>query len=456
MERRYPAAWLRGAVSAAVPVGSFRGPQAVAKLLARCETTALAVGDDYRLAITRWLMGMSIATGLELKEQAERAGEPYAFALATVRYAFDTAFGAPQVAGEGIGRRSEPWRPPTPAGTSPRSPPWLMGSRSSRSETWRWSSTPATDWWPRPPRPIQEMGYWLLVLGGLYRRDDTRSAWRSTPRSTPRTVGFPGPGSALTSRATSWRWPMVTVPSSDQSSAMTRERGSSSARLALTGWSRATMSMEATSAAPTRWPRRCDRAATRQAMAHALTGLIDGSEDEWHRALRLADEHGLRLIAADALEAIGAAAADADSSTEALRLLGAADRLRRETGYRWRFAIEQARFDAALERHARTWETPPKRPGKRAATWTGTRPSPTPSAPAASSASPSRLGEPDTDRAAGRRAGGRGAHEPGDRGTPADGRGTVKTHLEHVYAKTGCRNRAELAAVAVEHRHHDR
>ena len=32
-------------------------------------------------------------------------------------------------------------------------------------------------------------------------------------------------------------------------------------------------------------------------------------------------------------------------------------------------------------------------------------------------------------------------------------RGTVKTHLEHVYAKTGCRNRAELAAVAVEHRH---
>jgi DNA-binding CsgD family transcriptional regulator len=36
------------------------------------------------------------------------------------------------------------------------------------------------------------------------------------------------------------------------------------------------------------------------------------------------------------------------------------------------------------------------------------------------------------------------------------GRGTVESHLEHVYAKTGCRNRAELAAVAVEHRHHDR
>jgi len=31
-------------------------------------------------------------------------------------------------------------------------------------------------------------------------------------------------------------------------------------------------------------------------------------------------------------------------------------------------------------------------------------------------------------------------------------RGTVKTHLEHVYAKTGLRNRTELAAAATQHR----
>jgi DNA-binding CsgD family transcriptional regulator len=36
------------------------------------------------------------------------------------------------------------------------------------------------------------------------------------------------------------------------------------------------------------------------------------------------------------------------------------------------------------------------------------------------------------------------------------GGGTVKTHLEDVYAKTSCRNRAELAALAVQHRHDDR
>ena len=34
-------------------------------------------------------------------------------------------------------------------------------------------------------------------------------------------------------------------------------------------------------------------------------------------------------------------------------------------------------------------------------------------------------------------------------------RGTVKTHLEHVFAKTGLRNRAELAAAVIQHHHHD-
>ena len=29
-------------------------------------------------------------------------------------------------------------------------------------------------------------------------------------------------------------------------------------------------------------------------------------------------------------------------------------------------------------------------------------------------------------------------------------RGTVKTHLEHVFAKTGCRNRAEVAVAALQ------
>jgi hypothetical protein len=92
--------------------------------------------------------------------------------------------------------------------------------------------------------------------------------------------------------------------------------------------------------------------ATRQAMAHAVTGLADGSQDEWHEALQLAGEHGLRLVAVDALEAPGAAAATSDSSAEALRLLAAAERQRQETGNRWRYSFEQHTYDT-VSRSAR-------------------------------------------------------------------------------------------------------
>ena len=101
-QERYPEAWLRAASSAAVPVFSFRGPEAFVELLEHCEATASAVGDDYRLATARWLMHMTIATGLELKEQAERARESYAYALATVRLAIDTVLDEPAVARQAL------------------------------------------------------------------------------------------------------------------------------------------------------------------------------------------------------------------------------------------------------------------------------------------------------------------------------------------------------------------
>ena len=62
----------------------------------------------------------------------------------------------------------------------------------------------------------------------------------------------------------------------------------------------------------------------------------------------LALDHDLRLIAVDALEGLAIAASRAESWAECMRLLGAADRLRAETGYRWRFIFEQQAIDAAL------------------------------------------------------------------------------------------------------------
>jgi len=49
----------------------------------------------------------------------------------------------------------------------------------------------------------------------------------------------------------------------------------------------------------------------------------------------------LRLIAVAALEGLAADAAARESWVEALRLVGAAQRLRDETGYRWRFECEE-------------------------------------------------------------------------------------------------------------------
>jgi hypothetical protein len=79
----------------------------------------------------------------------------------------------------------------------------------------------------------------------------------------------------------------------------------------------------------------------------AITARADDDEDEWHEALRLADAHGFRLLVVDALEGLGGSAATAESWVECLRLLGAAARLREETGYRWRFPSEDDAFEAA-------------------------------------------------------------------------------------------------------------
>ena len=74
---------------------------------------------------------------------------------------------------------------------------------------------------------------------------------------------------------------------------------------------------------------------------------MEQDEDRWQEASSIAAEHGLRLVAVDALEGLAGLAARSESWVECLRLAAAAARLRDETGYRWRFAFEQGRLDAA-------------------------------------------------------------------------------------------------------------
>src|SRR5262249_28302612 len=88
----------------------------------------------------------------------------------------------------------------------------------------------------------------------------------------------------------------------------------------------------------------------RHAYRHIVDGLIESDEGAWHAALDVALQHDVRPVAVDALEGLSAIAAAADSSVEAVRLLGAADRLMDETSYRWRFPSERLRHDDVLAR----------------------------------------------------------------------------------------------------------
>ena len=191
----------------------------------------------------------------------------------------------------------------------------------------------------------------------------------------------------------------------------------------------------------------------RVAYRHLVHGLVDGDEDEWHTALEIALTHGVRPVAVDAFEGLAALAADSDSFVEAMRLLGAADRLMHETGYRWRFPSERRRHDDAVAR-ARAdlgaeadaaWEQ------GRALDWVE----------AAEYARRAR-GErkrprhgwdsltPTESKVADLVAEGFSNPEIADRLLMS--RSTVKTHLEHIFTKTGVRNRAELTAEVVGRR----
>ena len=178
----------------------------------------------------------------------------------------------------------------------------------------------------------------------------------------------------------------------------------------------------------------------------AAAGEADRAEDLHHLALAAAVAGGFALVAVDALEGIAAAAAAGESWEEAVRLIGATARRRDELGYRHDRAAATRAESAA--RHALGEE-----------------------AYAASVAEGSALA---IDAALAYATRARGERKRPSSGwaslTPTEvevvkllaqgltnpqiggrlfiGRGTVKTHLAHVFAKLGVTTRAELAAEA--------
>ena len=183
-------------------------------------------------------------------------------------------------------------------------------------------------------------------------------------------------------------------------------------------------------------------------MRASIEATATQDEDRWHEASSIASEHGLRVTAVDALEGLAVVAAVSESWAECLRLAAAAARLRDETRYRWRFAFEQGRLDAAVA--AATQALGPERAS--ATTAEGTALEWREAAACASRARGERQ----------RPSHGWAALTPTELRVVAlvvdgltnpqiaerllMGRATVKTHIDHIFTKTGLHSRTELAA----------
>jgi len=178
-------------------------------------------------------------------------------------------------------------------------------------------------------------------------------------------------------------------------------------------------------------------------------GDIGQAEDLHHEALAHQARGKLRPAVAESLEALATLAADHESYGEATRLLGAASSLRRSIGFA-RWPVDQAGYDAELVRcreglgevsfeaawsegealgvdevvaYASRARGERKRPS---AGWASLTPT-----------------ELEVVKLAAK---GLTNPEIGER--MFIGRGTVKTHLAHVFAKLGLTSRAQLAAEA--------
>jgi predicted ATPase/DNA-binding CsgD family transcriptional regulator len=182
-------------------------------------------------------------------------------------------------------------------------------------------------------------------------------------------------------------------------------------------------------------------AAVRASMAHIVDA--DDVDRSWHEVLAGALRGEYQVPAVDALEAL--AARSADSPCVAGRLLGAADQLRLDTGYRHRFRFQQDWVDRA----AATADPASRAEGREldwrtVADWAlrswGERRRP--------STGWNSL-TPTEHRVVGFVTA--GLTNPQIAEQLLMSKSTVKTHLTHVFTKLDVRTRAELAARAAQH-----
>jgi DNA-binding CsgD family transcriptional regulator len=178
----------------------------------------------------------------------------------------------------------------------------------------------------------------------------------------------------------------------------------------------------------------------------AAAGEADRAETLHHVALAAAVTGGFALVAVDALEGIAAVAAAGESWEEAARLIGATARRRDELGYRHDRAAATRAESAARDRLGDEAYTAAVAEGSAlaidAAVAYATRARGERKRPSSGWASLTPTEVEVVKLLA------QGLTNPQIGGRLFIGRGTVKTHLAHVFVKLGVTTRAELAAEA--------
>jgi DNA-binding CsgD family transcriptional regulator len=189
-------------------------------------------------------------------------------------------------------------------------------------------------------------------------------------------------------------------------------------------------------------------------MVTSPTGVSWATQVALPVALRIAADDHLHLVLADALEGLAMEARRSESWEECLRLYGAAERVRDECGYHWRYPSEQIGIDEATNAAGSQLTADQAEAAK---------------------AQGRDIGWPEAVQYARRARGERKRPRHGWAAlTPTElqvvdlaaqgltnpqiaerlimGRATVKTHLEHIFAKLGVTTRTGLASEAARRR----
>jgi predicted ATPase/DNA-binding CsgD family transcriptional regulator len=442
----HPQAWLDAVSESSDVITGTQGRREWYELASLAQRVAGELGDDYRQAIARFVTNVDqLEEATAVRELAEQRGDGYWKTVAAIQIAWQIAEDDPAAANPLIAEADDLVR----ASGSRRFHDEMLLARASAARTEGDLPT------------CVELGRRLLQGGRSYSRTQAvhmlsyaallaldeealREAADAGEHLERKAAGFARYAYNARHRLELFEGqPSVVHPFADTSDFVVSFATTWLAcREALdAGETEAALSMERT------WNRTA--APHGEAVLAAVEAAARSDQDRWHDALVLALDHNLRLIAVDALEGLAIAASRDESWAESLRLIGAADRLRSETGYQWRFPFEQSAVDAARiaafdalgdsagaadhEGHNLDWRDAAayarrargerKRPHHGWASLTPTE---------------HQVVELVAE----------GMTNPEIAQRLLMGRATVKTHLTRVFAKLGVRTRAELAAEA--------